>query len=455
MIIQDARTGSRFIRPGGDNHLSVHQQIELQRNGVYQYGLYYKCGRTSGACSDVPGTGVGLAWNNIGFGGVMLSSSHSPTSYQTISFTHIVNNHESGANVWFEMWGPVASWQEDEIFIDDAWVFPVDEDGELICDPSFYPVPPPISSVPPVNPCEAHYGNVCFPPVLDVSCWQCIRPVNWLSFGEWISWLFCHIRNLFFCHLYHWLLMINNWVVGIFSNLLSFLQWLPGAFNGFSGFAAQMWNWLLSWIAGRWNNVVDFVNWLPSAVNWVGAWLANIWNAAWEWIGGLWGRITTGFVNYLRLLFVNLLNSSLVQTVYQFILGLGYAWDFFMGMVQFFINTARNLFLALVQVVVLFWDLVNAIRLAFFTTAYEWDFMDLDISQVSREAAMEDMQSRSPESGFWTDTQIMYIFLLGVATGDSILGYFGMGYIQWLIIGAMAFGLVLWTLRKWDVILPM
>lgn len=68
---------------------------------------------------------------------------------------------------------------------------------------------------------------------------------------------------------------------------------------------------------------------------------------------------------------------------------------------------------------------------------------------------MEDMQSRSPESGFWTDTQIMYIFLLGVATGDSILGYFGMGYIQWLIIGAMAFGLVLWTLRKWDVILPM
>jgi hypothetical protein len=49
--------------------------------------------------------------------------------------------------------------------------------------------------------------------------------------------------------------------------------------------------------------------------------------------------------------------------------------------------------------------------------------------------------------------KILWLFLLGLGTFDATLGDLGIAPFQFVVIGLMAFGLVMWTFKKWDQIL--
>lgn len=125
--------------------------------------------------------------------------------------------------------------------------------------PTLYPTgtpgPPVGTPTPPPTPDPGDDGFPS-PPGGDFgTCYDCNLPANYLSFGQWIRWLQCEIRNLFYCSLYIWLLRVGNWVAGVFRAMFAWIEWVGGvAQNGV--------NWLGSQIIGVVRSLVSPAGWV-------------------------------------------------------------------------------------------------------------------------------------------------------------------------------------------------
>lgn len=411
--IFDARTGLDYVRLGRDFNYQLIQDMTLYSGGIYQAGFYYKCGAAGGSCSAF--NAANLNWGGTQVASVLLNPSTPITIYQAISGTRATG----GGSAWLtlEMFG--STFYDDEIFVDDLFIWPVDESGDILCDPDYYPVPPgqPVTSTVPSDQCAIVFGGLCFPTVGDASCWDCQRPTSLIQIGEWIAWLLCQIRNLFFCHLYQWILVTANWITGLYQNIVLFFQWIPTV--------------------------------MQNALSWLG----NVWDTGIGWINEVWGRVVTGFTNWLRVLVQNILNSSFVQAVFNFVAGVSYVWDLFVSLIELFLDMLQAIYNGILDLISLVINLVLAVREALLAEAYDWDFLpgfsgETEV-EISREAAIADEGGAT-----WSETQAIYIFLMALGAGDAVLAEFGIQYIQFLIIGAISIGLIWWTLRKWEYILP-
>lgn len=399
-----AKSGTRYLTSYAQaNNYQLLQDMTLYSSGRYMAGAYVRP-HTDYASSSASLT---MRWS----GAPVVVAVPITNTWHAITGTRLT----SGGSAWLGLYyysaspGTIA-----DIHIDDIFIFPVEETGDdILCDPAYYPVPPgqPVTTTIPTGNCTYPIGNTCYPNPVGTTCWQCELPDSWLLIGQWISWLLCQIRNLFLCHLWDWIQRVANIVMGVFDNIYA------------------------------------FVVWVASIPNTVLAWIGNAWNAAVNWLANIWANLVSGIRNFFYSLIRNVLQLSMVQTLYnlsqwvEMILSLG------SQLITWFLNTIRAFVTGIVDFFMLIIDLITAVVQAFFAPSYDWSFVP----------------GASPDGGFLpgdlggdgpTPQKILWLFLLGLGTLDASLGDLEIAPFQFVVIGLLSIGLILWTLKKWDQLLP-
>jgi hypothetical protein len=210
----NARTGWSSIYNGDD--FSLYQLLQLRSAGDYMAGFY------------ATGDDIGIYLN-----GAFVAAGYGLTgTYTLVTGT----NTTGGGGGWLHL----GINQGSTTYADDAFLIPVDENGDLNCDPAFYPEPDDDDSDCVRYPDSA--GCVVVPTGgAGDSCYFCAMPThNYLYVSYWLAWLACIIRNLFSCSLRVWLLVVGNWSLGLLQVFLAFFVWVPATVQG----AAD-------WIAGE------------------------------------------------------------------------------------------------------------------------------------------------------------------------------------------------------------
>lgn len=407
-----AYSGHRYMDSYQQHQLyKLVQDLTLYSSGQYRAGFY---ARPSGHYLNAFGQ-VRMLWG----GSVVAQSAIVTNTWQVFSGTRATG----GGAAWLEMaYFSLVPGSNTDVYGDHAFIYPIDENGDILCSPEYYPVPPgqPITTTVPSG-CAIQFGDVCFPQPEDSSCWNCQLPTNFFDIGRWITWLVCQVRNLFFCHLYSWILALANLVIGVFSNLFSFLSWLAGLPNT-----------ALDWLGDVWQNVVT--------------WVGSAWQGIWTWAGTVFGNLLTSVRVFFHSLIQRLLEIDLVRVVYRFLEFQGILVQVFYRLLLWIVHLVEVLLTAIFTFVLVLWDLAVATFEALTTPAYDWSMVP----------------GASPDGGFLpgdlggdgpTPQKILWLFLLGLGTFDATLGDLGIAPFQFVVIGLMAFGLVMWTFKKWDQIL--
>lgn len=411
---------SPLIAYSGNRYMDSYQQhqfyklvqdLTLYSSGQYRAGFY---ARPSGHYLNAFGQ-VRMLWG----GSVVAQSAIITNTWQVFSGTRATG----GGAAWLEMaYFSLVPGSNTDVYGDHAFIYPIDENGDILCSPEYYPVPPgqPITTTVPSG-CAIQFGDVCFPQPEDSSCWNCQLPINFFDIGRWITWLVCQVRNLFFCHLYSWILALANLVIGVFSNLFSFLSWLAGLPNT-----------ALAWLGGVWQNVIT--------------WVGSAWQGIWTWAGTVFGNLLTSIRVFFHSLIQRLLEIDLVRVIYRFLEFQGILVQVFYRLLLWIVHLIEVLLTAIFTFVLVLWDLAVATFEALTTPAYDWSMVP----------------GASPDGGFLpgdlggdgpSPQKILWLFLLGLGTFDATLGDLGIAPFQFVVIGLMAFGLVMWTFKKWDQIL--
>lgn len=398
---------------------SLVQDLTLYASGQYRAGFY---ARPSGHYINAFGQ-VQMKWG----GSIVAQSALITNTWQVFSGTRATG----GGSAWLEMaYYSLVPGSNTDVYGDHAFIYPIDEGGNILCSPEYYPVPPgqPVTSTVPIDTnCSVQFGNLCFPSPGDTSCWDCdvtlaIAILNPLNFGGWINWLACQLRNLFFCHLYNWILALANLIYGLFNNLFSFLGWLAG-----------LPNLALSWLGGIWQD----------AITWVG----GAWQTIWAWFGNVWSNLALGIRVFFHSLVQAFLNTPIVQFLYGVLSRIELILEFGAALFDWFVDMLQTVAEGMIAFVLLLVDLALAVTQAFINPAYDWTLIP----------------GANPDGGFLpgdlggdgaTPQKILWLIILGMATIDASLGDLNIAAVQYPIIGLMAIGLVLWTLKKWEFILP-
>lgn len=125
-----------------------------------------------------------------------------------------------------------------------------DDGGTPTPTPTIYPTGTPAGTpgptpTPPPPPDPGDDGFPSPPDSFGV-CYDCVLPTNYLSIGQWIRWLACQIRNLFYCSLYTWLMMVGNWVYGVFQTTFALITWVGNTAQGaITWLGNTVWNGIL------------------------------------------------------------------------------------------------------------------------------------------------------------------------------------------------------------------
>lgn len=410
-----AYSGSRYMDSYSQHqHYRLVQDMQLYASGQYQAGFY---ARPSAHYLNAFGQ-VKMIWG----GSVVAQSGLITNTWQVFSGTRATG----GGSAWLEMaYFSLVPGTSTDVYGDHAFIWPIDSNGDILCDPSFYPVPPgqPVTSTVPIDTnCAIQFGDVCFPAAGDTSCWDCQRPTSFLELGRWISWLVCQVRNLFFCHLYHWLLSLGNLVLGVFGNVFSFLNWLAGLPNT-----------ALAWLGGFWQDAID--------------WMGGAWQSIWTWVGNVWSTLVTGIRTFFHSLLQRLLDTPLVQFLYGVLSRLELILEFGAAAFAWFINALQTLGRGIISLIELVVDLFQSVIQAFIDPEYDWSLVP----------------GANPDGGFLpgdlggdgpSPQKVLWLILLGLGTLDASIGDLGVSSLQYVPIGLLSIGLVLWTLKKWEFILP-
>lgn len=261
--------------------------------------------------------------------------------------------------------------------------------------------PGPAPTWPPPIPLPDPGGGGIPAPIVGTGgeCLDCTPPTNFLSLVSWIAWLGCLIANLFTCNLYYWLLDVINTIYGVFQWVASFVAWLPG-----------IWQAGLSWLG----SIIDAVT------NGLGNFLNGLWEAAKTWFYSVVG---------------NVLNSPFVQTVWGYISNAGVWWDVIKGFIAGAFDLLGRVFSQIVDAIVLIFDLIDAVISAFGQPPPE--IVDV--------------------FGMTNEETIMVIVLLGLSGGDAVFAAFAGNVMDWLTpitLGLMTIGVIAWTLKTLQDILP-
>lgn len=261
--------------------------------------------------------------------------------------------------------------------------------------------PGPAPTWPPPIPLPDPGGGGIPAPIVGTAgeCLDCSPPTNFWSLTAWVAWLGCLLTNLFTCNLYYWILDVINTIYGIFQWVASFLAWLP-----------TIWQAGLSWLG----SIID------SFSSALGNFVSGVWEAAKSWFFSV---------------FSNVLNSNFVQTVWSYVTNASSFWELVKGFIVSGINLLKQIFSQIVDTVGLVFDLVEGVVAAFGQTPPE----------------ISDLFSTGNEE------TILVIVLLGLSGGDSVFAAFAGDVMDWLtpiVLGLLAIGVIAWTLKVFQDILP-
>lgn len=234
-------------------------------------------------------------------------------------------------------------------------------------------------------------------------CYTCNQPTTINPFA-WIAWLGCLLVNLFSCWLYVWLLGIVNSVLGVVNNFLSFAYWF-----------ALVYQVVLSWFGDTINAVLG-------------------------WFGGQVTAFANGLTGLGFGLIQNLLNSPFIQAVWAAAGWLSMVWSVVQAFINQILLLIGDLFNGLIDLIELIWTLITSLQDAFSTPAYAFD--DL-----------------VPSGGSLTDdginnTKIGALLATGLMMGDVVFAEPALQVILNIVIGGIAFGIILWTIKLWHQIIP-
>lgn len=381
-----ARNGVDSVYSGGE--FELWNDLPLFAGGRFLVGFYARC--TSEDCVN---PAVIARWNSSP---VAVAAWFTDT-YQIYSGTI----ETGGGSTWYSL----AFLGEGTTQVDDAFAYPIDENGDLLCDPLYYAPPeteepeePPVSGIVP-NESQA--------------CWECQTPDNWYSIGLWIRWLGCKIHNLFYCALYIWLLNVANWISGVWQKFVTLLAWLP--------------------TAGQ-----QFLNWGANAINNLLAWFGNLWNV-----------IRTQAASIYRNLILSVMNSSFIQTVWGWFSWIGAVWDVVKILLSALIEIIHRVYLALIELVRFLVETFLMLRDALSSDIWRINIITEEGGQVDT-IAPGDLYAPGPNA-----TKILWLFLSGIGSIDYIVGMFSQfELILVAVVGTMAIGVFMWTARIWHDILP-
>lgn len=289
-------------------------------------------------------------------------------------------------------------------------------------------------------------GGTTGPPISGGGGWYqcstCPLPTSVLAVGDWLNWLACVLLNFFYCNL-------RTWIYNVWTNVKLITNYLPLMYNGGIGAIVQLWDAGVIVIEGTWGIGVDF---------WDVIWVMFV------FISGSWGGLITwilfnivNFALWLASWFVAsqpveslswLINSEPVQYVLT---------NYYIASIIY--EAGRILLDAILLVIWDIWDaliemygLLSIVFSAFlgsFTTEnYEIVLVTMDGGEVST-IDPGALGATGPNA-----TKILWLALAALATADYAVEAFPIEVALWLAIGALAFGLVMWTAKQWQEILP-
>ncbi|RMH01284.1 MAG: hypothetical protein D6706_02075 [Chloroflexi bacterium] len=414
----EAYDGSRYASAAG---IGLVNDMPLYSGGNYVAGFYARC--PGGGCTDE----VAMSW-----GGSPVASIVPSDTWTLITGTHTTGGGSAWLQLDFGGLGPLATLQ-----VDNVIAYPVDENGEPICDPSFYePYNPAVDGAPPVPVPTGDGGSIPVPigGAAGAVCYSCPIPTNMLSIGGWIGYLACIIKNLFSCSLRSWLFNIVNVVYGVWRIVLTMINWLPGMVQIFA-------NWLLSLAAGL---VSWWWGWLSDLITWWYSLVTNSW--------GLFGRFVSMFwaaqVDIFRQLVINFLQSDFAQAIWRSLYWGRALWQAALILIETFLQSLWDMYQGIIEFVDFLVTVFGRIRDAFASPAIEISIVTDEGQTVSGLAPAELYASGA------NATKILWLFLSAISALDYLIGDFNLQIVLAAAVGVLAIGLIFWTMKLWHDIIP-
>lgn len=466
---------SRAVQSNG-GAFDFLQDVSLQDVGAtYAMGFHARCTDETPNCSE----SAAIYWGQMTLGGAVMApiATGSPisTTYTQISGTKTFGG--SLARITIKTTG-------NNIYIDDAFLYPTDEDGAPLCDPALYAPPGPGEGGggggdpghPIVIPIPGG-GGVPVPGGISIKCYECPVPTNVLSIGSWIGWLGCFLRNILTCQLRTWIYNMLNALMGLlgafwvavqwaYATAQGAVQWVASFWSQFVNFVREFWASGTAWVSSQTGRVLDWfirqwgngatwayetfqnvVNWLLYIIRSFLEWAAGIVQGWWGWITAFISELWEAIKAFPARLLRAILESDFIQMIWAWFHMLQAVWDAVRVLVDAFIQMLIDLYHALARFLEMLIGMFGSLRDAFAADPYEIVIQTSagEVSSIDAGA----LAAPGPNA-----TKILWMFLAGLSAIDWFVGEFGLGMVLMMVVGSLAIGVILWTLRLWHDILP-
>ncbi len=467
-----ALSGDKAVQSNG-GAFDFLNDVSLRGASNYAVGFHARCTDENPSCSE----SASIYWGQMIIGGSATPPLASGSPIST-TYTQISGTKASGGGVAMISIKTTGS----DIYVDDIFLYPIDDNGAPLCDPSLYE-PPDFGggdgggdgggTIP--NP-----GGLPIPVPgggLAVKCYECSPPTNMFSIGGWLAWLACHIRNLFTCQLRIWIYNLLNLLMGFFRAFWVLLNWLVATAQNFANWLFSTisdvvgWGWIrakgwvswaiteigniLGWVWAQWQNAAtwfgammqDWISWFVSLVNGWLSWLAGILDDGWSFTTGWVGELWAALIALPGMFLGKILNSDFLQNWWARLHWLQAIWDAAKLLMTAFMEILKDLYAALIRLIEMLINVFQKLRDAFVSNPYE-------ITIVTSEGEISTIEPGALYADGPNGTKILWMFLAGVSTVDWFIGEFGLEMVLALVVGTLAIGIIFWTLRLWHEILP-
>lgn len=280
-----------------------------------------------------------------------------------------------------------------QTYVDDVFLVPIDEGGDLLCLQELYPSPAAPTNGSSGGDATGMINGGIPAPIggAGTICYQCNTPTSTgaAAVSFWIAWLGCVIRNMFSCSLRVWLYELGNSSRAGVAGLFGLLNWINASATGavlwgnaravgMADYLLQFWLWFQEYIATEPRQIAVQVY---ATINTGGDYATNIWDVL-QVLFGLIATLLNGLVDGLTA-----------------VLNLGV-------------------------------EIIQALRMA--TTAPAYDVI------AEFEAAGASATGRDS-------------FLWGLMVGDAVLSdYPALWPVVYTAIGLLTIGVFMWLVRSWE-----
>ena len=389
-----ARSGSRSLA-SSDNFFIV-QGITVQ-SGEYLVGMMVRCFADEFCTPEQ----AAFVWSGVTLASI---SPLTDTGWTLITATVSTGGGSPLIGIQFSEAGLSGT-----VYVDDVFVVPYDAvNNQVLCQAEYYQD----TEDPPDDSDDSEDDYPIIPDGSFGVCYDCVFPANLLAIGQWVRWLGCQLHNLFYCSLRIWLLILANWLFGVYDSI------------------STIFSYVLSLVS-------EAIAWTVSLINGVLGLAVATWNL-----------IRTSVTNFLVALMVRVIQSGPVQALWSFATAGGLVFEIVWGGVQTFITLILTIYNGLINLITLVIEFVQAISAAWRAEPYELDmFPGYGANDISKTNTV-DWGTPGPTPG-----KLFWVLVVPIAAIDTYIDQYLPVLIP-LMIGMIGFYVVIWTLRQFHEIYP-